>query len=467
MAAGRIVLAFGAPDPAFLARLAARAAPAARAGASRSGGMRSAAPTTAKASTREIVERRLGALGVVPEQGGQRGLFGRGLRDVWLAQGGGRIEGVRGRSRSRVVVLPGRRRRALRVRPRARRRRDRSAMRRALGVDAQRVACHGAVAGRAAAAGGRLRSAGGRPGAAAAGARGPGARVVARAAGPRRPSSSSTRRRSPTRSGRSSSTTRSSSAPRCAARIVVRRAARADPAQRRRARPAAAGWSSGPGAPRTRRRSAGLEARPGARHLYGEVLLRGDRAAAARGARVAAAAARRQGRPQRAQRAPPARAAPVRGDRRVLRPIVAAEERRAGAHLVRAGTAIRARDEVGLRALNDALRSRVRRARAGRLRPRRRADRAAAASRSAPSRRSALRAGSRAAAPAASRRVAPMRFKQSPVRLHPGEQRTVSLLFDPARIPPGTPIEVATDPGLRSALRATRYPRRSRAAGRA
>ena len=27
---------------------------------------------------------------------GQRGLFGRGLRDVWLAQGGGRIQGVRG-----------------------------------------------------------------------------------------------------------------------------------------------------------------------------------------------------------------------------------------------------------------------------------------------------------------------------------------------------------------------------------
>ncbi|MGH2968736.1 MAG: hypothetical protein ACRDK0_06690, partial [Solirubrobacteraceae bacterium] len=42
---------------------------------------------------------------------------------------------------------------------------------------------------------------------------------------------------------------------------------------------------------------------------------------------------------------------------RVLRPIVAAEERRAGAHLVRAGRAVQARDEVGLRALNDALRT--------------------------------------------------------------------------------------------------------------
>jgi hypothetical protein len=41
-----------------------------------------------------------------------------------------------------------------------------------------------------------------------------------------------------------------------------------------------------------------------------------------------------------------------------------------------------------------------------------------------------------------------MRFKQSPVRLHPGEERGVSLLFDPARIPPGTSIEIATDPGL-------------------
>jgi hypothetical protein len=41
------------------------------------------------------VDRRLGALGVTPEHAGQRGLFGRGLRDVWLAQGGGRIQGVR------------------------------------------------------------------------------------------------------------------------------------------------------------------------------------------------------------------------------------------------------------------------------------------------------------------------------------------------------------------------------------
>jgi hypothetical protein len=40
-------------------------------------------------------DNRLGALGVEPCSAGQRGLFGRGLRDVWLAQGAGRIEGVR------------------------------------------------------------------------------------------------------------------------------------------------------------------------------------------------------------------------------------------------------------------------------------------------------------------------------------------------------------------------------------
>jgi hypothetical protein len=51
-----------------------------------------------------------------------------------------------------------------------------------------------------------------------------------------------------------------------------------------------------------------------------------------------------------------------------------------------------------------------------------------------------------------------MRFKQSPVRLHLGEQRTVSLLFDAARVRPGTPIELATDPGLSLRLRRSVVP---------
>lgn len=41
-----------------------------------------------------------------------------------------------------------------------------------------------------------------------------------------------------------------------------------------------------------------------------------------------------------------------------------------------------------------------------------------------------------------------MRFKQALVRLHPGERRGVSLLIDPERIPPGSPVHAAVDPGL-------------------
>jgi hypothetical protein len=41
-----------------------------------------------------------------------------------------------------------------------------------------------------------------------------------------------------------------------------------------------------------------------------------------------------------------------------------------------------------------------------------------------------------------------MRFKRSPLRLHPGETRTISLVFDPDRLPPGTQVQIATDPGL-------------------
>ncbi|MDQ3669027.1 MAG: hypothetical protein M3377_01920, partial [Actinomycetota bacterium] len=45
--------------------------------------------------TSQIVDERLSQLGATPDSRGQRGLFGRGLREVWLAQGGGRIVGVR------------------------------------------------------------------------------------------------------------------------------------------------------------------------------------------------------------------------------------------------------------------------------------------------------------------------------------------------------------------------------------
>ena len=50
--------------------------------------------------------------------------------------------------------------------------------------------------------------------------------------------------------------------------------------------------------------------------------------------------------------------------------------------------------------------------------------------------------------PGASEPSAPLRFKQSLLRMHPGERRGISLLIDPARIAPGTPVHVAVDPAL-------------------
>jgi hypothetical protein len=44
--------------------------------------------------------------------------------------------------------------------------------------------------------------------------------------------------------------------------------------------------------------------------------------------------------------------------------------------------------------------------------------------------------------------AAPLRFKQSIIRLHPGERRGISLIIDPNRVAPGTPVRVAVDPGL-------------------
>jgi hypothetical protein len=54
--------------------------------------------------------------------------------------------------------------------------------------------------------------------------------------------------------------------------------------------------------------------------------------------------------------------------------------------------------------------------------------------------------------------AAAMRFKQTLVRLHPGERRGVSIIFDPEQIPPGTPVHVAVDPGLSIHLDADEVP---------
>ena len=93
-ASGRIALSVGAPDPEFLSLWRARMR-----------SLRSPALISWKHELRctddgegvdaGLIDARLGALGVEPPRAGQRGLFGRGLRDVWLAQGAGRIQGVR------------------------------------------------------------------------------------------------------------------------------------------------------------------------------------------------------------------------------------------------------------------------------------------------------------------------------------------------------------------------------------
>ena len=140
------------------------------------------------------------------------------------------------------------------------------------------------------------------------------------------------------------------------ARVIVRRAAEPIPLSPSRAtRLGGLVIRSGRAAHETT--LAGHEGEPGTRHLYGEVICDALEHL------------------QRAALDSPRPQVVVKVDRsglnehhpfvqrlyaaieRVLRPIVAAEERRAGAHLVRAGRAVQARDQVGLRALNDALRS--------------------------------------------------------------------------------------------------------------
>ena len=215
---------------------------------------------------------------------------------------------------------------------------------------------------------------------------------------------------------------------------------------------------------------ASFEGRPGARHLYGEVFCEAieqlQRSALDRPRPDLVVKVDRSGLNEHH----PIVGRLYQAIDRVLRPIVQAEERRAGAHLIGAPKAVTARDQVGLRALNDLLkaafeqpgraaaepgdqpankpptadqdgaRAGTRINRAGRAGGSRRACRC----RSRPGRRSALW------------------FKQSPVRLHPGEKRTVTLLADPTRVPPGTEVELEADPGLTVLLRAAASPRTRR-----
>ncbi len=396
----------------------------------------------------DAVDQRLGALGVVPESEGQRGLFGRGLRDVWLAQGGGRIQGVRGECAVESWFLPAAGDEPYvythvldaSVTP---------AIRHELGIPREGTRVTVPLADGRLPPNARLR------------------RLVSDLVQLRPILEDETRElllelpEEPLQLIRYGPPEPDPERPLLldeevelqrgvTARILVRRAAQPIPLNpARAARRGGLVVLSGRAAHETT--LAGFEARPGARHLYGEVRCEAIEQL------------------QREALETPRPQVVVRVDRsglndahplvrrlyaqleRILRPIVDAEERRAGARLVRAGRETAARDAVGLRALNDALRTAFDApGRAGFARRGRPTEQPPLEEREEREEREIVPPPS---APRSSAVVdAAIRFKQSPVRLHPGEQRTVSLLFDPMRVPAGTPIDVATDPGLSLSL---------------
>ena len=393
----------------------------------------------------DAVDQRLGALGVVPESDGQRGLFGRGLRDVWLAQGGGRIQGVRGERAVESWFLPAAGDDPY-VYTHVLDTPATPAIRRDLGIPREGTRVTVPLADGRLPPNARLR------------------RLITDLVQLRPILEDETRELllelpgEPLQLIRYTPPEPDPERPLLfddeielqrgvTARVVVRRAAQPIPlSPARAARRGGLVVLSGRAAHETT--LAGLEARPGARHLYGDVRCEAIEQL------------------QREALETPRPQVVVRVDRsglndahplvrqlyakleRILRPIVDAEERRAGARLVRAGRETSARDAVGLRALNDALRTAF----------------------DAPGRAGFARGGTTTEQPPLEEREngrtvpppraprasavpdAAIRFKQSPIRLHTGEQRTVSLLFDPARIPAGTPIEIATDPGLSLSL---------------
>jgi hypothetical protein len=402
----------------------------------------------------ELVDLRLGALGERPIDDRQRGLFGRGLRDVWLAQGGGRIEGARAGRLVESWFFP-----AAGDEPYAyvhvRDEPTTAAARAALGLDGSGTRVTVPLAARRLPQSGRLRT------------------LVAQLVQLRPVLEDPARDLWLALPGESVGLVTYPQPEPDSERpllfegeVEVARDVRAQIVVRRAAEPFTLGPSRA-----TRRgglvvRSgraaheatlAGHEGRPGARHLYGEV--RCD--AIERLQRQALDSPRPQ--------------VVVRVDRsglnehhpivqrlysaidRVLRPIVADEERRAGARLVAPGKEIRARDQQGLRALNDALRSAFESPGSAPVAPG-----------GGPTEQPAVETAERSfngagptepeSQPAPAAPALAMRFKQSPLRLHPGERRGTSLLFDPRRVPPGMPVSIDADAGLWIRLAAETVP---------
>jgi len=453
---GRIEVSFAAPDPGFLELWGAQMR-ALRVPALRSWRFEVRCTDDGVGVDAAAVDRRLGALGELPEHDGaqQRGLFGRGLRDVWLAQGAGRIEGVRDGRRVQSWFFP------------------------AAGDDPYAFLhvtdepAPGAPAGSTVTvplaqerlpADGRLRT------------------LVSQLVQLRSVLEDPARELwlslpsgqlelvrfpapepDPERPVLFDGEVKVSGE--ITARVTVRRSERPLGSGTSRAT-RLGGLVVRSGRAAHESTYASHEGHPGARHLYGEVrcdsLEALQRQALDRPRPQLVVKVDRSG---LNEHHPVVRALYEAIDR-VLRPIVLAEEKRAGAHLVRPGQALKARDQVGLRALNDALKGAFDTPGKAAFAPGETAagqpptaapepdqpessepDELPSDQADEPQRDQADQPadGDPEPGPAA---PAALRFKQALVRLHPGERRGITLLADPEQIAPGTPVNVALDPGL-------------------
>ncbi|MGI8632010.1 MAG: hypothetical protein ACR2NA_05605 [Solirubrobacterales bacterium] len=441
---GRIELWFGAPEPELVRRWTAGA---------RAPGVPALRRWQAEVRCTDdgigvnaaVVDQRLGALGTLPESPSQRGLFGRGLRDVWLAQGGGRIQGVRdGRAveswffpaggddpylYAHVIDAPAAEaelrllelKRGTRVAvPLADVRLPPPGRIRSLVCDLVQIRPVLEDPAREV----WLETAGETPS------------LLTYA--PPEPD--------PDRPLLYEDTVRIADG--VEAIVTVRRAANAIPLSPSRAL-RRGGLVIRSGRTAHEATMVGYESRAGARHIYGEVRCEALEAL------------------QREALESPRPQVVVKVDRsglnevhpvvkalyavleQVLSPLVEEEERRAGANVVKAGKQLQALDRVGVRALNDVLRAAFESPGTAGGQPGRRPG----PERPLPS-EAAVEAERRisggppevAADPLGGAAIA---FRRSPIRLHPGETRTISLVFDPARVPPESLVTVASDPGIR------------------
>jgi len=452
---GTIMLALAAPDPEFLHLWRARMR-SLRSPALLSWRHELRCTDDGEGVDTAVIDSRLGALGVEPPRAGQRGLFGRGLRDVWLAQGAGRIEGVRAGQlvESWFFPAPGDEPYAfVHVRDQPATGRDLNAL--GIGASGTRVTVPLSAARLPPA--GRLRAlvcqlVQLRP------ILEDSARAIYLEQPGQPPQLITYPRPEPDPERPVLFDAEVQVAANVSARIVVRRAK--EPLSQGFSRATRRGGlviRSGRAAHETT--LAGFEGRPGARHLYGEVFCEAIEQL------------------QRDALDKPRPELVVKVDRsglnehhpiverlyqaidRVLRPIVAAEEKRAGTHLIGAPRAVTARDQVGLRALNDLLKAAFDQPGSAAAEPGGHpADKPPAQEPEPQERAESGLPGERA--PAQPPAPAPaLWFKQSPVRLHPGEKRTVTLLADPTQVPPGTAVEIEADPGLTVTLRSEAIPR--------